>query len=63
MEEPPLYASTYELDTLYEDLDDNNVKRQTAGFYAAKDPQVPDIWSMFSTEWGQRVTRRKRSDH
>jgi len=44
----------------------NVPKRQASGFYVGKPPiytnaiGTPDIWNMFSQEWGQRRSTRRR---
>ena len=56
----------------YSPPSDNNDKRQATGFYIGKPPVftkavgTPDIWDLFSEEWGlkdnsRRKKRRRRS--
>ena len=48
-----------------DDSHSNVPKRQASGFYVGKPPiytnavGTPDIWNMFSQEWGGRVSRRR----
>ena len=48
-----------------DDSQSNLPKRQASGFYVGRPPiytnavGTPDIWNMFSQEWGGRVSRRR----
>ena len=60
-------APTYNADPVEDESESPesyNDKRQVTGFYIGKPPVftkavgVPDIWDMFSQEWGQKLGRR-----
>ena len=69
-EDPTVLAPTYNADPVEDengDPESYNNKRQATGFWKqdfGKPPVfphgggTPDIWSMFSDEWGQRLSRR-----
>ena len=67
-EAPEVLAPTYNADPLDDESDDSdnyNDKRQASWPQDFGKPPVfphgggtPDIWSMFSEEWGQRLSRR-----